>query len=252
MKLITIDWDYFFPCPIWYDLSHFENGFMIHDIWYHRCNNFNIETGVSILDEYVPDMKLIDLFFENLRFDPCRLVISESHMHIVENFNFFEVDAIYNFDAHHDLFTSSEETGQINCGNWADYLLSQFEIDNYVIVHPEREKIKPSNPPLKPHTHNYSTNINVMYGIPDDLPVFDFIHICRSGAWTPPWADHLFIEFVNRFNTFDVWQQKIVIDDPLAQRKPDHIEAIEVKSQFDKIRNDLIDKNQNRLYNKGE
>jgi hypothetical protein len=51
---------------------------------------------------------------------------------------------------------------------------------------------------------------------------YDIIFVCRSGAWTPTWADHKWLEFIHWWKDFDpeVWSERYHNDFAETPREP--------------------------------
>ena len=54
MKILSIDWDYFFPDSSPYDWGHNESMFYLEAIWPMRLASVNMWTGQEAFSEYVP------------------------------------------------------------------------------------------------------------------------------------------------------------------------------------------------------
>ena len=106
---------------------------------------------------------------------------------------------VYLFDAHSDLGYGGlmSLNFEVNCSNWLGKLLKDKYIKEAYIFYSPYTVEKPE----------YFKQINSMYDVKywdfdvldnlDKCIVVSAIHICRSGAWTPPWLDNKFIQFVD-------------------------------------------------------
>lgn len=213
MNLLSIDWDYFFPEPehdrmTLFDWGHQESRLFIEQLWEIRAAGF-IHRQMPL-----PALSGQELgFWEQFQFSQsAKLWLSESHAFACEERLASLVKrkkpVIWSFDQHHDLgygegALARIKKGEIQCGDWLlayslwmnpyihiryphwktwafedefDYAL---DIDDHLksIMHVDRQIIDDKNM--------------------DDLPVFDAVFICRSGAWVPSWLDDDFFAFVD-------------------------------------------------------
>jgi hypothetical protein len=176
MKVLSIDWDWFFPDSAYYDWGHQENKFFLEMIWHSRTSSRNFHTGAYALDEFVPSIP--KAFWKLVTKNSTPIYVAESHASISA---LPLKDAIVtNLDAHHDC--GYYVNPQLECGNWADHLHKQ--IKEYHLYYPkwrnEDDEVKPKRKP---------DSITMGLPAPDD---YDYIFVCRSGCWTPPWYDSRF------------------------------------------------------------
>ena len=126
-RILSVDWDYFFPDVFWFDWSQKEqNMFFLEYLWYIRYGNQHMKTGELAKDLVKPDEKLLKNFWKKVcpKEPSLHLCICESHKDIIVVLeSFFESTttkfSIWNFDQHHDAGYGMEE---LNCDNWAHYL----------------------------------------------------------------------------------------------------------------------------------
>ncbi|MGI6706308.1 MAG: arginase [Clostridia bacterium] len=197
--LLSIDWDYFIFSRSQKGLSCIENDRNVIDLWYKRY----IESkryGRSIQKLYSLSSDL-DRFWENIRrhfnFDQdVNVYVSDSHVlsyHIAKKSGCREV---YLFDAHADLGYGDPLSldFEVNCANWLGKLFKERHIDKAHIIYSPFTDEKPE----------YFRWINrcyqVFYPASQELDQgikVSVIHVSRSGAWTPPWFDKNFTDFVN-------------------------------------------------------
>ncbi|NLM12879.1 MAG: arginase [Epulopiscium sp.] len=196
--LLSIDWDYFiYPRESWG--IYFENSKSLMDLWYKRY----IQAKARGEDIY----KAFWLFLEPKTFwnkiKKCfkftkniKTYVSDSHVLSYELAKENNCEAVYLFDAHSDLGYGgfSSLNFEVNCSNWLGKLLKDKLIKEANIFYSPYTSEKPED--FKPMNDHY----NIRYW---DLNHFDqcimvsVIHICRSGAWTPPWLDNKFIQFID-------------------------------------------------------
>lgn len=209
--LITVDWDYFVAeDPLW-DIGHRENEMFLKWIWQTR---YSLRDKMKTTGEEVGFWsKLRELF--NIS-DRAQVYVSDSHAYAWQVAQW--VERVVMFDAHHDCWEREPGSDQVHCHDWLRCWLEQ-EDDEY-----GRKAFW--MPPM--WTAESKCNLDdesVLFPLPEDMDLskiefahpeyesiedaacfvrgagpIEFIHICRSGCWTPPWLDRQFIEFVESFN----------------------------------------------------
>ena len=197
--LLTIDWDYFMTYIEQMNISYLDNKRCIDNHWY-KLYLENIKDGIDI----TKTMKIgqaLNGFWDNINkvfnIDKnCKLIISDSHKiayKIAVNMNCNEV---YNFDAHTDLGYGGliSLDFEVNCANWLGRLLKDKIIKRANII------LSPYSGESRDEFEEINKEFNISYqGINDisEDSIIKTIHICRSGAWTPPWLDNKFFDFIN-------------------------------------------------------
>lgn len=224
MKLLSIDWDYFFPDPEAFDWGHNETrGIMFELIWATRpgCRRVTEPDGPIALDVMKPDPALLNGFWERTAKGlPWGLSICESHKSLYE----WVMDGIgkpvdiVNFDAHHD--SGYGKAGrELDCGNWAKELSLKDKLRSYTVVYPPWRK-------KESETHHAPKWAKVLYE-PPPATRYDFVFICRSGAWTPTWHDDAWIRFIEYWKEKDgyLWDSKMYAPFALKTRSPNMEES---------------------------
>lgn len=204
-RLLSIDWDFFFPNPEagskegeiqLFDWGHSENNpFMSSPfIWHIRAEGF-LRHGFDL-----PRCVGWENFWSRFKFKPRTLIfVAESHSQAAGLSKHF--DEVVNFDAHHDLGYGKQgmedaEKGQIDCANWLlYYALCGARVD--VVLPPWQENWRENFPEHLPKGQHLDINYSQDKGLPDDEP-FDAVFVCRSGSWTPTWCDEDFEEFIRQ------------------------------------------------------
>jgi len=226
MRLLSVDWDYFFPIPkeddersLLYDWGHREGWkFLMDGVWQIRAEAF-LRSGFELPST---DGKEIG-FWNRFKFNTgTKLYIADSHTFIYDANVRRNIRSIVNFDAHHDAYQRPADCldyGKVECQNWASFL--------------RIEKIKVTW--VKPNWHQrtdtpkYRMEILRDEGQNFDEP-FDRIYICRSGAWTPSWVEDKFWKFVG-----DCPIQPVIEVRPIEKRIYDAVEvatAVQVTKDF--------------------
>lgn len=199
--LLSIDWDYFIY--IKKDNKRINGSFLENerssvDLWYKRYFQEKLQ-GRDILNSFqlAPE---VEIFWKKIRecfqFEKdVKVYVSESHALSYDVAKNNKCRTVYLFDAHADLGYGglSSLNFEVNCSNWLGKLFKDKLIDEATIVYSPYTSEKPEY--FKPMNSIY----NIKYCDFDDLGKnikISAIHICRSGAWTPPWFDTKFTQFV--------------------------------------------------------
>ena len=218
--LLSVDWDYFvYTWDNWG--SYLENNRSITDLWYKRyiqakARGEDIEKAFRLSSE-------LDTFWNRIRkhfiFEKnVKAYVSDSHTLSYKIAKENNCKAVYLFDSHADLGYGglSSLDFEVNCSNWLGKLLKEKHIEEAYIVYSPYTTEKPE----------FFKAMNGMYHI----RYCDFqdlvgkcirvmaIHICRSGAWTPPWLDEKFYQFVHGLGL-----PYHMADCPERKWDPDHI-----------------------------
>lgn len=207
MRLLSVDWDYFFPRPDeihvgdpgdqWqlYDWGHRETEFHRGLVWGSRA------TGFLLNNLPLPGLSgEQDNFWQRFRFSPrATCFVADSHSQMGNNRVCRYVTEIHSYDAHHDCgyapagrleLASKEPPKYWTCDNWGQihtlcgtpvhihyprWKLDALEIERSAIVEPASRQIDDVQPMSEP---------------------FDRLLIVRSGAWVPPWLDANWERFI--------------------------------------------------------
>lgn len=202
MRLLTIDWDFFFPEPgpddaaryELFDWGHAESPFYMHPtLWENRAGAFVLQ------GQPLPGLSgEQDGFWSRFRFGKrARLYLSESHAQAAHPTVAGGVTEVWSFDAHHDLgytakAVAAARRGRYSCDAWGLLYTRALEAP-FKVVYPRWK------------AHAWDDEPEPLAGGPlverlvDDpdrrLPVFDRVFVCRSGAWVPTWHDEAFGAF---------------------------------------------------------
>lgn len=189
--LITIDWDWFIPERSTDDFSHAESPFFMHFVWLarytpelwafmqpHGYERFWDESGVGLVAGECKD-----------------IIVTDSHLAASRIAEVHDVDRVVLIDAHHDAWPL-DRPGQYGCHNWVTALCQwkKVEIDWVRAPWMTGEQVASMREMIDDRVsiryHDSMRSVELMLG-PEYV-----IHTCRSGAWTPPWCDQKFREFV--------------------------------------------------------
>lgn len=220
INVCSIDWDYFFPDEHPYDwgLNEFPAS-LLNRLWVIRAGNVPIFTKAFkdrniALYNFLPDIERINTFWNHIKTKDSSIVITESHAELFKIIDAMEIEiTLYNFDAHHDIYSDKN----LNCGNFVYHLLNEgyLKPENYHIVYPHWREDSLDGLIVCDDIEK----INTYYQIPEDLPIFNIIFICRSGAWTPPWSDDHWINFIQYWKQYPpIWKNKMALPYVLQKR----------------------------------
>lgn len=247
-KLLSVDWDFFFPDLFHYDWSFSECPLYINGLWHFRAGNHNLKTKEIAIEAVRPNEALLRGFWEKIidthKCTPWKIVISESHLDIVHLLKMYPDCDVLNFDSHHDLGYDDKTKDIIDCSNWAAYGLALGLINHYRLRYP---------PWRKEHAEDCPAEVKNLvkmaeYGLPKFVREIDIIFVCRSGAWTPPWSDDKWLEFIGGLRDINpiVWEQRIVLREADLAREFDAKEAMRNADLFKMARDHVIAQNKTR------
>ena len=237
MRILSIDWDYFFPPSQEYDWGAHEDNPIFHEvIWYARCNARNIITREHVLDEYIPTIP--DTFWNIVTNNPP-MVVSNSHLgiwpYIKDNRDIY----LTNIDAHHDCGYGTEEetkrmlcsrSSQIDCSNWGLFGCYEHKIRQFIQVYPLWRSTHVESWESSPK----SSAVGLVWEEQCQLPMpkaYDLVFVCRSSCWTPPWYDTRFSEFLDESGLEYEFLDRLV----QRERSPDLEEAKMCAENMDRM-----------------
>ena len=186
MRLLSVDFDYFFhEDPMW-SWDHHENFSeqLANVIWHTRAADFITH------DKPLPELtgQQRDFWSRVTLPKRARVYIDESHDAIRHLFD-KPWDEIVSVDAHHDAGYDIKRRGRApDCGNW---VLDALNYGATVQVlyptwrHQHREGRQPRRGGLR-----------IGFDTGGHLGKFDAVFVCRSGAWVPPWCDQDWSRFI--------------------------------------------------------
>jgi len=198
-SLLSIDWDYFIFTQKENWGSYIENNRNLIDLWYKRYiqekrwgrdirKSFHLSSEVNSFWEKIK---------EHFKFaKDIKAYVSDSHSLSYNIAKEKDCKIVYLFDAHSDLGYGglSSLNYEVNCSNWLGKLLKDKQIEEANIVYSPYTAEKPE------YFRSINNAYNVRYLSFEDLYKdieVSVIHICRSGAWTPPWLDEKFNQFID-------------------------------------------------------
>jgi len=198
--LLSVDWDYFVSTrDPWNSCT--ENSRCLVDSWYKRYLQARAR-GEDFQQAFALSAHR-DTFWNAVR-SSCRFerglkaVVSDSHALSYQIAKACGCRSVILFDAHADLGYGGllSLSFEVNCSNWLGRLLKDGLIDEAHIFYSPYSAEKPE------HFRQMNSAYRIAYHDFCELGGLGFsvsaVHICRSGAWTPPWLDQEFLRFVDR------------------------------------------------------
>ncbi len=199
-SLLSIDWDYFISLDNENCVSSIENKRTIIDLWYKKylvlkAQGKNIQRRFSLssqTDKFWSKMKQIFEFDSHID-----VYVSDSHALSYKIAQKYDCPDVYLFDAHSDLGYGglSSLDFEVNCANWLGKLLKNKQVEEAHIIYGPYTAEKPEN--FQEMNEHYQIDYPKINDLHSKTKI-SAIHICRSGAWTPPWLDKKFGEFIHK------------------------------------------------------
>jgi hypothetical protein len=207
--LLSVDWDYFIITAKENWGSFAENQKNIINMWYkrylqNRARGKDIRKMFRLSRETENFWNNIKAYFQFT--NNTSAYVSDSHALSYEIAKENNCNIVYSFDSHSDLGYGglSSLEFEVNCANWLGKLLKDKIIHQANIIYSPFTTEKPK------FFKQLNKKFNVRYidfSQLEKVIKVKAIHICRSGAWTPPWFDEKFKQFVNalgiKFKVFD-------------------------------------------------
>jgi len=218
--LLSIDWDYFiYTRDNWG--SYIENNRRLIDSWYKRyiqakTRGEDIRKSFQLSQELDGFWTEISKYFELS--NNVKTFVSDSHALSYKITSENNCKAVYLFDSHADLGYGglSSLNFEVNCSNWLGKLLKDGRIDEANIIYSPYTTEKPDH--FKPMNSIYNVRYCGLNDLAGKCTAVSAIHICRSGAWTPPWLDGMFYRFIDALGL-----PYEIVDCPERKWDPDHI-----------------------------
>jgi len=197
--LLSIDWDYFVYTKENNWGSYIENNKSLTDLWYKRYIQEKMK-GKDIQELFQLSSEL-DTFWKKIRgrfrFEKeIKAYVSDSHALSYDIAKENNCTGVYLFDSHSDLGYGglSSLNFEVNCSNWLGRLLKDKLVKEANIFYSPYTTERPEY--FKPMNSIYNVKYRDFNDLDRNIDV-SAIHICRSGAWTPPWLDNKFAQFID-------------------------------------------------------
>jgi len=197
--LLSVDWDYFIYTKKENWGSYIENSRSLVDLWYKRyiqekALGKDIQESYKLSSEWETFWKRIKERFTLV--EDIKAYVTDSHAWSYSIAKENSCRTVCLFDSHADLGYGglSSLNFEVNCSNWLGKLLKDKQIKEAYIFYSPYTVEKPE------YFKQINSTYNVRYCNFNDLDKnfrVSAIHICRSGAWTPPWLDEKFTQFID-------------------------------------------------------
>ena len=185
-RLLSIDFDYFVPEDPLHDMGHCESLMFLSFVW---------GTRIGLLDKIktTGDEKT---FWSRVNCTQLHSAfVSETHLDaytVLESFK--DIDEVVNVDAHHDCWPLSGDN--VGCDTWGTAWLNRRRKNKFTWIRPEHEVTGLGSiaSPAQPRVHSTYGDEMAAHDLLQ-MP-FDYLFICRSGCWVPPWLDEQWLRFI--------------------------------------------------------
>ncbi len=198
-----------------------ENKRSLIDLWYKRyiqakVRGEDIQQAFKLspeLDEFWPKIKECFAFANE-----TKTYVSDSHALSYTIAKENNCKAVYLFDSHADLGYGglSALNFEVNCSNWLGKLLKEKQIKTAYIFYSRYTTERPDY--FKAQNSIYQIKYCGIRDLEGKRIVVSAIHLCRSGAWTPPWLDQKFDQFIAALGL-----PYEIVNCPERKWDPDHI-----------------------------
>ena len=186
MKIVSIDFDILMHQDLmiyndaiknkWFNLL---NAPMMQSL---RINTDLFSTLTLWLMEQIKNIKPTQIYF---------IKDHQTVNHILELFEIENCD-LYNIDFHHDLGYGPEPLKEpLNCGNWALKLLDENKLKSYTWLNAKESSVPYNEIDFKNCIYNQEDIIINSFKL-RELENPDYLIICLSPEWVPPYYQNLF------------------------------------------------------------
>jgi len=228
-KILSIDWDYFFPNSEPYDWGTNEDNPVYRDVvWATRCFWLNPFTKREAIFEYLPT---VPQDFWSIVTNRPKLYIADSHRDIWKLLQTFPGCSVTNLDAHHDCGYQGILRDRVDCGNWGHHgrtFIAGKLISELHLCYPRWRLTEEEPAPVTdPTTVSY---------LPPEPQDYDAVFLCRSSCWCPPWRDTDFKKLIESSQL----HHSSLDPDFLERRRPTLTEALKIRRQHRSIVRTLL------------
>lgn len=249
---LSIDWDYFMLEQAQWKWAHSESATFYSLIWEVRLA-LALSRGIDLKNEIAlshaaPTPASFWTTLERMGYDFTNVkavYVGDSHRHANDVFRrshmagpSLSCTRLVNFDAHHDLtyniksFEKEALTNTVTCENWLLMThLSQIGLQS-LIVYPEWKGMRDwestfgATPEVDASLRRYTEPcVWPSPKVAEAAGEVELVYICRSSAWSPPWHDQAFKQFVRTLHE----RTGVIVSapfeehlDPLNQRRIDY------------------------------
>jgi hypothetical protein len=184
IKVLSVDWDFFYPDSSWYDWGSHEENPMCYELLWHTRSSSKTREGEMAVNHYNPSGT--ETFWDQIldTDNLSHICITESHRRCYDLLRSLRGLELVNFDAHHDY--GYQQKKKLDCSNWAFFCKKKKIISEYRLIYPTWRKEMPEN--------DRKFKFPVSYELPKKEK-YNIVFVCRSPCWTPPWADDKWLQF---------------------------------------------------------
>lgn len=215
---LSIDWDSFIPEMQEWDFGHSEGHHpdLQMALWQIRAASSlargqDLRKLTAFRENQHPDDFCSDLARKGFKLEGAEIAVAESHMYAASWFTEARgVDGvaspnIVHFDAHHDLGYQGMQSlndhvrkQRADAGNWLGVFLRLFPRTKATLVLSSwKPDVVAETLKQAPMTPSVRKRVTVQQW--PELPAggqVTRVFVCRSGAWSPPWHDRAFADFI--------------------------------------------------------
>ena len=190
INVLSIDWDYFIDATVKERILYFPDAttdsssvFLQSLVWANRYVSTPQLRDFNLINDY-------DKVCAFLKKSPKAkaLMVADSHRHaydfVMKNVKKTDKVELVNIDFHHDLYGNPNENGEAHAGDWA--LKLKGKLTNLNLKWVKREDSEMPKTPIDVITMDEALQKK-----------YDYIFLCRSGAWSPPHLDGAFLGMAN-------------------------------------------------------
>ncbi len=208
---LTVDWDFFQEERVEWDWSHAERGKMYSELVWPTRAFFGGEDirPITHPNRHAPGYADFWKLLERADFNAAQeIAVAGSHAMAWPYFHRLSGDGVpdelWNFDAHHDLGYTRLQTlrswvkeEKAEAGSWGFALLKKFRALRYRHIRPRWRDLNAEPTPWigEASVAKRVTRISASEFVAEPVRVTG-IFIAKSEAWSPPWNDGYFTEFL--------------------------------------------------------
>lgn len=193
MRVLSIDFDYFVSASGSFRALYFpdgggEMGVGLCDIVWSSAYASAEVGGKPFENNVSVDLESLNRVSAFLRKQPRSTIFfaADSHKHAwqcVKDLCGYKrrKATVVNIDFHHDTYLTGKKS--VHCGNWLKWLIEDGTVNNAYWVSCEDSDKESANGQIREMSLDEALRGR-----------YDLIYICRSGWWTPPHVDSIFID----------------------------------------------------------
>lgn len=194
--ILDLDFDYLVKYyPLIDDFGQQETPFFENEMWNMRFQTYmaNPHQPLNLVNKITLDHETHDLLLELIESLELkgRWGVADSHAHAYTYMKSHPKKSypIVHIDRHDDLSEYNGE-GNVHGGNWLRASLEENEEASAIMIAQNKAELDKTRSKmfLEVHGREY---IDYLFKHRDRI---DYLFLCRSPAWTPPWLDKAFLD----------------------------------------------------------